>query len=323
LKFGFNANTDATYFKGTIQDLVVYNRELSGAEITTNYGVLSNRVCPGIIPTTTTAAPTTTTTSGPTTTTTTCLECSQYRFRISDGSGYRGSMFYNDCITGVLREVSVSSQVLRKFVGTNPYWVPGGGGGSLTGFTYDGVATVIPSGSTCTPILYDTCSLTPVTGSYPGGEAYFGYYSYVDVSGSINYVDAALYTSAGIVFQQCIAAGALLNGLTYTYSGTCPVCTTTTTTTIAPTTTTTTTAVTSFSGCGYGSTTAGACNDASLNNRTLYSNCNSGTFGVGCFVYVDTFPNALTGYTNVFMNGASWDINSSTGQVTAFSSEQC
>jgi hypothetical protein len=77
-----------------------------------------------------------------------------------------------------------------------------------------------------------------------------------------------------------------------------------------------------FTGCGYGNSVASACNDAS-NNRTLYSNCSTGTFGIGCNIYVDTFPNALTGYSNVFMNGASWDINSSTGVVTAYSSEQC
>jgi hypothetical protein len=97
----------------------------------------------------------------------------------------------------------------------------------------------------------------------------------------------------------------------------------TATSTPTPTPTPTEGGVTSFGGCGYGSSTAAACNDAGINNRTLYSDCTSGTFGVGCFVYVDTFPNALTGYTNVFMNGASWDINSSTGQVTAYSSEQC
>jgi hypothetical protein len=78
-----------------------------------------------------------------------------------------------------------------------------------------------------------------------------------------------------------------------------------------------------FLGCGYGSSVAAACNDAGINSRTLYSDCTSGTFGIGCFVYVDTFPNPLTGYTNVFMNGGCWDINSSTGVVTAFSSVQC
>ncbi len=31
----------------------------------------------------------------------------------------------------------------------------------------------------------------------------------------------------------------------------------------------------------------------------------------------------LTGYTNIFMNGANYDINSSTGVVTAYSSIQC
>ena len=116
-----------------------------------------------------------------------------------------------------------------------------------------------------------------------------------------------------IIYNRELNPGEITTNYNYLVSQSCTLATTTTTTT----------SVTSFSGCGYGSTTAGACNDASINNRTLYSNCTSGTFGVGCFVYVDTFPNALTGYTNVFMNGGSWDINSSTGQVTAFSSEQC
>ena len=81
--------------------------------------------------------------------------------------------------------------------------------------------------------------------------------------------------------------------------------------------------VNSFTGCGYGSSVSAACNDAGINNRTLYSNCTTGTFGVGCNIYVDTFPNPLTGYSNVFMNGQCWDVNSSTGVVTASSSEQC
>jgi hypothetical protein len=77
-----------------------------------------------------------------------------------------------------------------------------------------------------------------------------------------------------------------------------------------------------YTGCGRGSSVASACSDAS-NNRTFYSNCTTGTFGVGCYVYVDTFPNPLTGYNNVFMNGATWDISSVTGIITAYSSEQC
>jgi hypothetical protein len=93
--------------------------------------------------------------------------------------------------------------------------------------------------------------------------------------------------------------------------------------TATPTPTPTESPITSFGGCGYGSSVAAACTDAGINSRTLYSDCDSGSFGIGCFVYVDTFPNPLTGYTNVFMNGANWDINSSTGLVTALSSEQC
>ena len=77
-----------------------------------------------------------------------------------------------------------------------------------------------------------------------------------------------------------------------------------------------------FTGCGRGSNVANACSDAS-NNRTFYSDCTTGTFGVGCYVYVDTFPNPLTGYNNVFMNGSTWDISSVTGIITALSSEQC
>jgi hypothetical protein len=102
-----------------------------------------------------------------------------------------------------------------------------------------------------------------------------------------------------------------------------PTPTPTATSTPTPTPTETPGGVTSFGGCGYGSSVAAACTDAGINSRTLYSDCDSGSFGIGCFVYVDTFPNPLTGYTNVFMNGANWDINSSTGLVTALSSEQC
>jgi hypothetical protein len=58
--------------------------------------------------------------------------------------------------------------------------------------------------------------------------------------------------------------------------------------------------------------------------RTLYSDCSSGAFGNGCNVYVDAGGNnPLTGYTYVFMNGALWDINSSTGVIIVYSSTQC
>jgi len=75
---------------------------------------------------------------------------------------------------------------------------------------------------------------------------------------------------------------------------------------------------------GRGNSVADACNDAGINSRTFYSDCAPGSFGIGCFVYVSTSgPTPLTGFTNVFMNGANWDVNSSTGQITAFSSVQC
>ena len=82
--------------------------------------------------------------------------------------------------------------------------------------------------------------------------------------------------------------------------------------------------ITSFGGCGYGSSTAAACNDAGINNRTLYSNCDGLSFGIGCVIYSDaggTTP--LTGYSNVYINLSTWDVNTSTGVVTALSSEQC
>lgn len=83
------------------------------------------------------------------------------------------------------------------------------------------------------------------------------------------------------------------------------------------------TQLTEFTACGRGNSVSESCNDATANSRTFYSDCNSGSFGVGCYVYTDTVPNALTGYTNVFMNGANWDISPVTGIVTAYSSPQC
>ncbi len=79
-----------------------------------------------------------------------------------------------------------------------------------------------------------------------------------------------------------------------------------------------------FSFCGRGNSVSEACNDAALYSRTFYSNCNAPSFGVGCVVYVDSGGSTpLTGYSHIFMNGANWDINASTGVVTAYSSIQC
>lgn len=100
------------------------------------------------------------------------------------------------------------------------------------------------------------------------------------------------------------------------------------TTTVAPTTTTTLTPTTSttiagftFIGCGRGNSVGSACSDA-LNDRTFYSNCSFIT--TGCTIYTNSnLTTALTGFTNVFIDGAVWDINSSTGVITAYSSTQC
>jgi hypothetical protein len=102
-----------------------------------------------------------------------------------------------------------------------------------------------------------------------------------------------------------------------------PTPTVTRTPSITPSITPSSIAIYSYTGCGYGNSISEACNDAA-NNRTLYSDCNSGIFGVGCYVYTDsggTIP--LTGYTNIFMNGANWDIDNITGVVTAYSFPQC
>jgi hypothetical protein len=97
----------------------------------------------------------------------------------------------------------------------------------------------------------------------------------------------------------------------------CPTAVPTPTPTMTPPTT-----VYEFTGCGYGETQTATCFDIN-NNRTLYSNCDSLTFGTGCYVYVDTVPNSLTGYNFIQMNNSTWAINSSSGVVTGLASEQC
>ena len=79
--------------------------------------------------------------------------------------------------------------------------------------------------------------------------------------------------------------------------------------------------VTLFDDCGRGNTAGEACSDATANSRTFYSDCT--TIGIGCTVYTDNIGTLLTGYTHIFMGGANWDINSSTGVITASSSIQC
>jgi hypothetical protein len=73
---------------------------------------------------------------------------------------------------------------------------------------------------------------------------------------------------------------------------------------------------------GYGNTSQDACDDADLNNRTLYSDCSLITSG--CTIYTDlSGTTILSGYTSVFIDGKVWDINNTTGEIIAFSSTQC
>jgi hypothetical protein len=39
-KFGWNADTDSTFWKGGVSDLILYNRILSAGEVTTNFNIL-------------------------------------------------------------------------------------------------------------------------------------------------------------------------------------------------------------------------------------------------------------------------------------------
>jgi hypothetical protein len=128
------------------------------------------------------------------------------------------------------------------------------------------------------------------------------------LSSSLELAPDAYYTSGSNWYK--VGTGNIYgyNAGTIIVSGTCTV-------TPPPTTYT-------FTGCGRGNTVSEACSD-SVNNRTLFSNCNSSNFGVGCYVYGDNSGSPFTGYSNIFMNSANWDLNSSTGQVTAYSSPQC
>lgn len=189
---------------------------------------------PTVAPTTSTTTATPTTTIAPN-----CVVCGEYDIQVIGGAGNRGSVYYNDCITGDLRSLGIGSQVRRKFIGKNPYWVAGGGGGTLIGPTRVADAVMLTSGSisgsNCTPVSYTTCSLYPVTGSQSGGTAYFYSYTYVDSSGSVQYADDDYYDgTARVMTQGCYPAAALPNFSTITLSGSCNIpnnCFTTTTST--------------------------------------------------------------------------------------------
>ena len=93
-----------------------------------------------------------------------------------------------------------------------------------------------------------------------------------------------------------------------------------------PTPTSTSTPITSYYeyvNSGFGNTVIDACNDAIINYRNLYSNCQTNNFGIGCYVYSDNNGTILTGSNYVFMLDLVWDIDSLTGQITNISSTQC
>ena len=78
----------------------------------------------------------------------------------------------------------------------------------------------------------------------------------------------------------------------------------------------------SYGGCGYGETIDQAANDAILNNRTLYSNCNSLSFYPLCYVYTDSNRTPLVGFNFVFINGATYSINQLNGIISGYTSVQ-
>jgi len=78
----------------------------------------------------------------------------------------------------------------------------------------------------------------------------------------------------------------------------------------------------SFTNSGRGNSVNDACNDATFNNRTFYSDCQ--TLSAGCFIYTDSNgSNLLTGYIYVVLNGTVWNISNSTGELISISTIQC
>ena len=71
--------------------------------------------------------------------------------------------------------------------------------------------------------------------------------------------------------------------------------------------------------CGYGNTANDAFYDAQLNNRTLYSNCNSLSLGTLCSVYTDEQRTPLSGYEYVYMNGLTYEIRPASGIIITIS----
>jgi hypothetical protein len=141
------------------------------------------------------------------------------------------------------------------------------------------------------------------------------------------------YTTTGNkVIPECIRRGTVTYGFPYadlaefTVTGTGTTCGGIC---VGPTPTPTSTlpgGLSQYDNSGRGNDVADACNDALINARTFYSDCDAGSFTTGCYIYTDTSLTPLTGFTRVFIGGAigaNYDINSVTGQITGLSSVQC
>jgi len=75
----------------------------------------------------------------------------------------------------------------------------------------------------------------------------------------------------------------------------------------------------SFGGCGKGSSVAAACNDATQNNRTFYSECSVLSAGCSLFNNSDLTNPVTESYT---FADANWDMDGY-GVIVAYSSTQC
>jgi hypothetical protein len=203
--------------------------------------------------------------------------------------------------------------------------------GTTTTSTSTSTSTSTTSTTTQCPVNVNDCYLWTFTRTAPGPDnqsfTYLPCGSRTITTGIVGATPVTVCGVDGLVkpFSQ-LTEEDVCNGYTVGRSGNDSsitvskgaACTTTTSTT-------TEFPYTEFTGCGEGNNVSAACNDALINNRTFYSNCNSSTLGAGCTIYsgISPVPTALTGYSNAFMNGVSWDINSSTGVIINASSVQC
>lgn len=128
-------------------------------------------------------------------------------------------------------------------------------------------------------------------------------------------------TKAQLLTGHTVNANPTITGGTITSTGVCDTSVNWLTFGVAPTPTPTPSAYFEFTGSGYGVDESSACNDATNNNRYLYSDCE--TIQTLCYVYTTDSGNPLVGFNNVYIGGAVWDISSVTGRITGISSVQC